>query len=78
MISVPIHAVDLLCDPQDIAYSHSVLPFSPERLLILPDFTVILKASLNLGTENQRTHVSTVHLTRSDLLSCSRWWRGLS
>lgn len=36
--SVPIHTADLLCDPQDIAYSHNVLPFSPERLLISPNF----------------------------------------
>lgn len=60
MISVPIHAVDLLCDPQDIAYSRNVLPFSPDRLLILPDFTVIPKALLNLGTENSRYHSSLV------------------
>lgn len=30
-ISVPIHAVDLLCDPQYIGYSHSVLHYSLQR-----------------------------------------------
>lgn len=37
IISVPVHAVDLLCDPQCIAYTCSMLHFSLERPLILPD-----------------------------------------
>lgn len=36
-ISVPVHAVDLLCDPQSIAYTCNMLHFSLERPLILPD-----------------------------------------
>jgi len=36
-VSVPTHAVDLLCDLQRIAYSRGVLCFSLKRPLILPD-----------------------------------------
>lgn len=74
-ISVPIHAVDLLCDPQYIAYSRSVLRFSLERPFTLPDLTGTPQAWLGLGTDNQR---NAVRLTRSNFLGCSNPWHVLS
>lgn len=38
-ISIPVRAVDLLCDPQYIACTYSVLHFSLGRPLILSDLT---------------------------------------
>lgn len=35
--SVPVRAVDLLCDPQYTAYTCNMLHFPLERPLILPD-----------------------------------------
>lgn len=70
-ISVPVHAVDLLCDPQYAASTCNMLHFSLERLLILPDLYRDALSLAQLGTDNQKI---TADSTISNLLSCSNWW----